>query len=65
MEYNRNIDRQEAQNILGIKSKSYFYVLIQKGVIPPPVKPSPKMSIWQLSDIMSLREKIFNGEIKF
>ena len=64
MEYERNIRKDEVLRILGFK-KSKLYVLIKAGVVPQPIKPSTKTSLWKLSDIITIQQKFANGEIKF
>ncbi len=37
-------------------SKSHWYEGIQKGIYPPPIKPTKNMSMWRESDITQLIE---------
>jgi prophage regulatory protein len=42
-------------------SHSHFWVLIKKGVLPPPLKLGSRCSVWRLSDIQSI---INNGGVQ-
>jgi prophage regulatory protein len=38
-------------------SKSHWYAGIKAGVYPPPIKLSPRVAVWRLSDIEALIAK--------